>query len=331
MQDVECEIIQKYTNEYDSIIVFVEAPYFVNFYVNELFEKGDSVRLKQYARFLGTIAGPYLYNLILSLYKIHLENNRIKITCFDDNRHYECALYTIRYCLSFYPNCPEIIQKRKCQMDNLLQRGMPKSTTDNEKFAQNYEDFSKHFHKNKNKYKKTLSNEDFELLTNITNNFENSFDIRESVMCRNIFKHYRQEFRHIVIAGATHANKEKILYSYTPFDSKTKPLAWQLNNLKKSPFRHKVYTIHLAPHKLIFPETVISESLTIASKEITWVIPRIPNHIRKELVTQKKDVAIKMIDPLEYPDIHRQFDGFILIRKAHSTIPGNKETIEKNW
>ncbi len=37
MQDVECEIIQKYTNEYDSIIVFVEAPYFVNFYVNELF------------------------------------------------------------------------------------------------------------------------------------------------------------------------------------------------------------------------------------------------------------------------------------------------------
>lgn len=62
---------------------------------------------------------------------------------------------------------------------------------------------------------------------------------------------------------------------------------------EKIPFRHKVYTIHLAPHKLIFPETVISESLTIASKEITWVIPRIHNHIRKELVTQKRMLLSK--------------------------------------
>lgn len=48
-------------------------------------------------------------------------------------------------------------------------------------------------------------------------------------------------------------------------------------------------------------------------------------------MAQKKDIAIKMIDPIEYPDIHKQFDGFILIRKAHSTIPVNKETIENNW
>lgn len=108
-------------------------------------------------------------------------------------------------------------------------------------------------------------------------------------------------------------------------------MAWQLNNINKSPFRHKVYTIHLAPQKKIFPETIINDSLTITSKEVTWVTPCIPNHIRNELMAQKKDIAIKMIDPIEYPDIHKQFDGFILIRKAHSTIPGNKETIENNW
>ena len=49
-------------------------------------------------------------------------------------------------------------------------------------------------------------------------------------------KHYQKECRHIVIVGNTHANKEKILFSFgkISYNPKTKPLAWQLNNINKS-------------------------------------------------------------------------------------------------
>jgi len=47
-------------------------------------------------------------------------------------------------------------------------------------------------------------------------------------------KHYQKECRHIVIVGNTHANKEKIQFGKISYNPKTKPLAWQLNNINKS-------------------------------------------------------------------------------------------------
>lgn len=334
MQDVEHDIILNYSKtSQDLVVVFLERPYHEVYYVNQLFENGDSLRLKKYAKLMGTISGPYFYNLIMFLYEINQKVSNLKIVCIDDNRLLRRALYTIRELLNTYPNCPESIQKMKYQADSLLQTGIPKSKAENEKYVPLFEKFKKEFQRHKKDYKKTLSESDFEILTHIFKDHTESYDIRESIMFRNICKHYQKECRHIVIVGNTHANKEKILFSFgkISYNPKTKPLAWQLNNINKSPFRHKVYTIHLTPQNIIFPETIINDSLTIASKEVTWIVPSIPNHIRKELEAQKKDVAIKMINPFEYPDIHRQYDGFILIKKAHSSIPGNKETIENNW
>ena len=332
MQDVEHDIILNYSKtSQDLLVVFVEMPYHEIYYVNQLFENGDSLRFKKYARLLGTISGPYLYNLIMFLYEINQKINNLKIVCFDENKLHGRALYTIRELLNTYPNCPESIQKMKNQADCLLQAGVPKSKVENERYIPYFEKFKKEFQKHKKDYKKTLSASDLEILTHFFKNYTESFDIRESIMFKNICKHYQKECRHIVIVGNTHANKEKIQHSGISYNPKTKPLAWQLNNINKSPFRHKVYTIHLAPQKIVFPETIINDSLTIASKEVPWVTSSIPNHIRKELVAQHKDIAIKMINPSEYPEIHKQYDGFILIRKAHSTIPGNKETVENNW
>lgn len=148
-------------------------------------------------------------------------------------------------------------------------------------------------------------------------------------MYRNICRHFQQECKHIAINGATHTNKEKLLYyKYSP---ETKSLAWQLNNDRISPFRKKLYSILISQNKLVNAEVILNDSVILPSKETTDLCLYVPNFIRKELMAQKKDIAIKMIDPIEYPDIHKQFDGFILIRKAHSTIPGNKETIENNW
>ena len=257
MQDVEHDIILNYSKTSQDLVVFLELPYQLNFYVKNLFEQGDSILLKTYFKHFSSVKTRiYGYNLILSLYRMYIETPTLQVYCIDRNSCESSTLYTIRELLNTYPNCPESIQK---------------------------------------------------------------------------MKHYQKECRHIVIVGNTHANKEKIQFGKISYNPKTKPLAWQLNNINKSPFRHKVYTIHLTPQNIIFPETIINDSLTIASKEVTWITPGIPNHIRKELEAQKKDVAIKMINPSEYPDIHRQYDGFILIKKAHSSIPGNKETIESNW
>ena len=333
MQDVEHDIILNYSKtSQDLVVVFLELPYQFNFYVKNLFEQGDSILLKTYFKHFSSVKTRiYGYNLILSLYRMYIETPTLQVYCIDRNSCESSTLYTIRELLNTYPNCPESIQKMKYQADSLLRTGIPKSKAENEKYVPLFEKFEKEFQRHKKDYKKTLSESDFEILTHIFKDHTESYDIRESIMFRNICKHYQKECRHIVIVGNTHANKEKIQFGKISYNPKTKPLAWQLNNINKSPFRHKVYTIHLTPQNIIFPETIINDSLTIASKEVTWITPGIPNHIRKELEAQKKDVAIKMINPSEYPDIHRQYDGFILIKKAHSSIPGNKETIENNW
>ena len=160
MQDVEHDIILNYSKtSQDLVVVFLERPYHEVYYVNQLFENGDSLRLKKYAKLMGTISGPYFYNLIMFLYEINQKVNNLKIVCIDDNRLLRRALYTIRELLNTYPNCPESIQK---------------------------------------------------------------------------MKHYQKECRHIVIVGNTHANKEKIQFGKISYNPKTKPLAWQLNNINKS-------------------------------------------------------------------------------------------------
>lgn len=118
----------------------------------------------------------------------------------------------------------------------MLRTGIPKSKAENEKYVPLFEKFKKEFQRHKKDYKKTLSESDFEILTHIFKDHTESYDIRESIMFRNICKHYQKECRHIVIVGNTHANKEKILFSFgkISYNPKTKPLAWQLNNINKS-------------------------------------------------------------------------------------------------
>ena len=331
VQNLEIEIIKKYASEtHDPLVVYIELPYQFNFYVRNLIDYGDSLSLKTYFKLFSPVkTRTYAYNLIMSLYKIRLEEPSLQFFCIDRNGKENSVLYTIRDLLKFYPNCPESIQKMRYQTDSLIQTDKPDYKSENNGFALHFKIFKQHFHKHKKDYRRTLSASDYAFLTHLMGNFTESFDIRESIMYRNICRHYQQECKHIAINGSTHTNKEKLLYyRYSP---KTKSLAWQLNNDRTSPFRKKLYSILISQNKLVNAEVILNDSVILPSKETTDLCLYVPNFIRKELMAQKKDVAIKMIDPLEYPDIHRQFDGFIMIHKAHSTIPGNKETIEKNW
>lgn len=331
-QDMELDIISHYVHSsQDTFVVFIEGQYSGNFFIHHLFETGDSLPLHSYLRrCYSTKAEIFLKRLISKLYQINNEMGRLQVCCADVVESENDWLQTLLYVLSSYAELPVSIQSMKADIETILPSIGKEQREEKPEFLKFMKQFDRNWRKHNKDCRRYLSAYDYDFIDQMIKSHTKSNDEREEMMCDHIIYHYKPNHRFISINGITHTNKMRLLPCKIKYDEKTKTLAWQLNNRRNSPFRNGVISIGILPSSIISPEAKINDSLTIPEKTSLFINPQIPPTINKMLKAQKRPVAFMMIDPEKFPEVFSQFDGFILIKDVHSTIPGNDPRKEEH-
>ncbi|MCQ2271611.1 MAG: hypothetical protein MJZ72_02330 [Bacteroidales bacterium] len=324
-QDMELDIISHYVHSsQDTVVVFIEDQYSGNYFIHHLFETGDSLPLHSYLRrCYSTKAEIFLKRLISRLYQINKKTGRILVYSADRVSSENDWLQTVHYVLSSYADLPLTIQSMKTDIETILPSIGKEQREEKPEFIKFLKQFDRNWRRHKKDCRQYLSAYDCDFIDQMIKSHTKSYDVREEMMCDHIIDYYKPNRRFISINGITHTNKLLLQYYKGKYDKKTKPLAWQLNNRRNSPFLNGVLSIGILPTSIISPETKINDSLTIPEKNSLFLNPQIPPKINKILKAQKRPVAFLMIDSEKYPEVFSQFDGFILIKDVHSTIPGN--------
>lgn len=332
IHDLELDVVRHYAEKsQDSVVILLEWPYEKNYYVNRLFSSNDSTLFFDYSDKQYEMYGPSMYNKLMTLYHINQKTHNMKVFCYDNVASTQQKIYIVHDMLNTYPSLPEPILSIRMYLDSSLQAHNPDFRSKVDSFGDVHKFFLSHFNKYRNLYKKTLLPEDFKLLCHKQPSFSNNYDLRESVLYRNVRSHYDRHCLYIAICGATHANKEKILSDKKYKNKRTKPLAWQLNQKIGSPFRQKVHTICVAPYITKYPATVINDTLTIPPKEMEIPVRQIPSAVKRELSDRSEQIAVKRTNLILEPELRNQFDAYILIHTAHTTVPGNRERQDEIW
>lgn len=302
----------------DTLEVFLELPYNLNYYIDRLFHHNDSISLLRYMKTLQSkVLEEYLRRSIFSIYGITLQHPKLRVFCVDANKSIYRFFFTLDMLFSNYSQAPESIQSIRDFIRQIVRESPPKTASEDAHLAKELSVFQKHFKTHRKDYSNYLTGKDFFFVDKNLNNFSRTADEREELMYRNISQQYKSHYKFIMITGVVHANKEKIQFTKKIYTPNAKPLAWKLNNNKKSPFFKKVYSICIAPQQLCFRDSKSNDSAPVEETSMPFPTPQMPYAVKQELSKRNQAVTIMIMSKIKSP---KPFDGYILIRDAHSMI-----------
>lgn len=301
-----------------------------NYYVNRLFSSNDSTLFFDYSDKQYEMYGPSMYNKLMTLYHINQKTHNMKVFCYDNVASTQQKIYIVHDMLNTYPSLPEPILSIRMYLDSSLQAHNPDFRSKVDSFGDVHKFFLSHFNKYRNLYKKTLLPEDFKLLCHKQPSFSNNYDLRESVLYRNVRSHYDRHCLYIAICGATHANKEK--YCLIRNIRIKEPSLWLGNWIKnrvsfpsKGPFNLRGSVYNEIPgycHQRHADYTTQGNGNTCPPDTVCR---------KRELSDRSEQIAVKRTNLILEPELRNQFDAYILIHTAHTTVPGNRERQDEIW
>ncbi len=326
---IELTIINDIINKTDkNIVLFLEYPLSMNYFIDKLFTDNDTISLKTYLlnrqnKIVDklSVKNELLYKKIINIYQLNKHSNHIIIKCIDYELKLRPLIYTILTILNKYNITSDEILKQKNILNELLNKS--KHTIKDYEYFRN--EFKSHFCNNLYLYNSIITNKDE--LWYISKMLKNAIALkiyseeRELMLYNNIIANYNDSSYHVAIMGSAHVNK------YYKNDiailGNRLSVGYLLNNSYKSPFRGKVYSIYIFVKNIKTINSVFSYEnkfyFIIDKNKINYLSSLMEKNITYIVPTRKK-----------FKYVYKAYNLLILIENGTSNLYDNQFELQNN-
>jgi hypothetical protein len=327
--EIELTIIKDIINKTDkNIVLFLEHPLSMNYFIDKLFTDNDTISLKTYLlnsqnRIVDklSVKNELLYKQIINIYQLNKHSNHIIIKCIDYELKLRPLIYTTLTILNKYNITSDEILKQKNILNEILSKS--KYTTKDYEYFRN--EFKSHFCSNLYLYNSIITNKNE--LWYISKMLKNAIELktyseeRELMLYNNIIVNYNDSSYHVAIMGSAHVNKY-YKNDITILGNRLS-VGYLLNNSCKSPFRNKVYSIYIFVKNIKTINSVFSYG-----NNLYYIIDKNENNYLFSLM--KKNITYIVPTKKKFKYAYKAYNLLILIKNGTSNLYDDQFKLQNN-